>query len=125
MLSSTSTSSSKIFLLWTASLAVAVLSGFGIGLYVSSRPVAPKVENLPNAGVVPRNSDDEDDINDLEAIAKVKAGILEPCKMARTLYLHVLGVLTIFVDPRGENRPGYDQGQDCGSVGSFYTSAGE
>ena len=34
----------------------------------------------------------------------------------------MLGVLTIFVDPRGENRPRYDQGQDCGSVGSFYAS---
>jgi hypothetical protein len=87
MLPSTST---KTLLLWTASLAVAALSGFGVGLYVSSRPKAPRVENLPNethGGTASLNSDSEDDINDLEDIAKVKAGVLEPCKMVRTLHV--------------------------------------
>lgn len=79
--------STKMFLLWTASLAVAALSGFGIGLYVSSRPEAPKVEYPLTAGKIPHNSGSEDDTNDLEDIANVKAGILEPCKMARTLHL--------------------------------------
>jgi hypothetical protein len=83
MLASTST---KTLLLWTASLAVAALSGFGIGLYVSSRPEAPKVETPPNTGIAPHESDSEDDTNDLEDIAKVKAGMIEPCKMARTLH---------------------------------------
>ena len=84
MLPSTST---KMLFSWTASLAVAAFSGFGVGFYVASRLEAPNVENTPNAGRAPNNSDSEDDTNDLEDVAKVKAGILEPCKMARTLHL--------------------------------------
>ena len=77
--------STEKFLLWIASLSVAALSGFGIGLYVSSRPEA--VENPPNTGTASHNLDSDDDNNDLEEIATVKAGILEPCKMARTLHI--------------------------------------
>src|SRR5258708_34765647 len=80
-------SSTKILLLWTVSLAVAALSGFGGGLYVASQPGAPKAESSPNEGTVPPNSDSDVDTNDVENIAKIKAGILEPCKIARTLHL--------------------------------------
>lgn len=98
-------SSTSTLLLWTA---VAALSGFGVGFYVASRPGAPKAENSPNEGTGPPNSDSEDDTNDSGDIAKIKAGILEPCKMARTLHSRTPGVPTIFVDPRGENRLGDD-----------------
>jgi len=79
--------STKMLLSWTASLAAAALSGFGVGLYVASRPGAPKAENPANKGTPPPNSGSEDDTSDLEDIAKIKAGILEPCKMARTLHI--------------------------------------